>query len=223
MDLSTLIIGAKQTLAQVLGRTGTILYSAAETLSPGDIYILGLNPGGDSGLTIAQCLNVLPQKTDNAYLDEKWENRAGKYEIGEAPLQGRINWLVTALGYDVRRVCASNLVFMQSRDANGIDFPKDADLCWPVHEQILKIVRPKLVLAFGNSSVSPYSYLHQLFGGNEETVPSGHGSWECRGFEAEIAGSKLHVAGLPHLSRYSPIGKESVVKWLKEKIGALGT
>lgn len=219
MDLSTLITCAKQSLAQVLDRTGTILYSAAETLSSGDIYILGLNPGGDSGLTIAQSLGALPQKTDNAYLDEEWENRAGKYKQGGAPLQGRIRWLVTALGYDLGRVCASNSVFMQSWDAKGLDFPKDADICWPVHEEILRIVRPKLVLAFGNSSVSPYNYLYQRFGGDEETMPSGHGSWKCRGFETEIADNKLHVAGLPHLSRYSPIGKESVVKWLKEKIG----
>jgi hypothetical protein len=220
MALAKFIADAKRSLGPVLNRTGGILYSAADTLSLGEIYILGLNPGGDGGPTIAQDLDALLDRKDNSYLDEKWENRAGSYSPGQAPLQRRVNWLISALGYDLRRVCASNLIFMKSRSESGVNYPGDADLCWPVHERILGLVHPRLVLAFGNSSLSPYAYFRQRFsrGNNEETVPSGHGSWKCRGFDASVANYKLYVAGLPHLSRYSPIGKEEVVEWLKNRI-----
>ncbi|MDH4555752.1 hypothetical protein E8F11_11310 [Pseudomonas sp. BN417] len=218
MVIAQFVASAESHLALVLDRAGCILYSAAQTLCPGDIYVLGLNPGGEGGPTIGQHLEKLPCQSANAYLDESWENRAGTYSPGNAPLQRRLAWLIRELGYDLRNVCASNLVFMKSRDASGIVYPLDADLCWPVHEQIIGHVQPKLILAFGNSPVSPYGHMRQLFQGHEEMVPSGHGSWSCRGFEAELSGRKVFIAGLPHLSRYSPIGRREVVDWLKSKI-----
>src|ERR1022692_2346551 len=129
MALAKFIADAKRSLGPVLNRTGGIRYSATDTLSLGNIYILGLNPGGDGGPTIAQDLDALLGKKDNSYLDEKWENRAGSYSPGQAPLQRRVNWLISALGYDLRRVCMSNLIFMKSRGESGIKYPGDADLC----------------------------------------------------------------------------------------------
>jgi len=67
---------ATEHLSSVMDRSGGILYSSVETLCPGDIYILGLNPGGESGWTIANHLEALPSKQQNSYLDEAWENRA---------------------------------------------------------------------------------------------------------------------------------------------------
>lgn len=204
----------------VLNKSGTVLYSASNTLVKGDVYILGLNPGGVDGPSIAQDLSVLPNKSHNSYLDESWGNRVDA--DGQAPLQKRLNGLVNAIGADLRNVCASNLIFMRSQSAKGIDFPKDADTCWPVHEKILGIVQPKLIIAFGNSSISPYRYLFHKFNSNnnEDILESGHGSWKCRGFEASIARRKVYIAGFPHLSRYSPFDKngdirDSLITWLK--------
>jgi capsule polysaccharide export protein KpsC/LpsZ len=50
-----------------------------------------------------------------------------------------------------------------------------------------------------------------------DAATSGHGSWSLKGFHAQIAGQSVFVAGLPHLSRYSPIGKQHVVTWLKNE------
>jgi hypothetical protein len=218
-ELADFISDAKRSLSQVLHRIGGILYSAADTLSQGDIYVLGLNPGGDGGPTIAQDLDALATKTDNCYLDESWENKIKRYNPGQAPLQLRLNWLINALGYDLRRVCASNIIFMKSRDARGLHYPGDADLCWPVHERILRVVRPKVILTFGNSfSLSPYAYLLQRLAASDHAMSSGHGSWKCRGFETKMDNRRLFVVGIPHLSRYSPIGRQAVVDWLKKGI-----
>lgn len=96
--------------------------------------------------------------------------------------------------------------------------PSDANVCWPVHQEILKIVNPTLVLAYGNSAKSPYSFLKTKYGTREQTFPSGHGDWECRAFRAD---SGFWVVGLPHLSRYDITGHPPVVDWIKGLPGAL--
>lgn len=227
MNISKLINESELLLGREnLNRGGGILYSASHTLARGDLYILGFNPGGEDGTSpsISQHLATLPSKTENSYIDETWGDR-GDDKKGQAPLQVRIRKLVECIGADLKNVCASNLIFMQSRKATGIKYPEDADACWPVHEKILDIVQPKLIIAFGNSSVSPYRYLfHKLkVVGHEDILDSGHGSWKCRGFEALVDGREVYIAGFPHLSRYSPLNKsgevkEHLVAWLKGKV-----
>jgi uracil-DNA glycosylase len=92
---------------------------------------------------------------------------------------------------------------------------EDANVCWPVHEALFSIIQPRLILAFGNSSFSPYAYLHWRYGGEQTQVDSGHGTWKLKGFHTRIADKRVFVAGLPHLSRYNPIGKQSVIDWIQ--------
>ena len=208
---------ARNNLAGLLDKPGSILYSSHETLKPGDVYLLGFNPGGSGGNPIKRSIDQLLKSTTNAYLDERWENQNGFWAIGEAPLQKRIQWVLESIKLNPRDVCASNLIFFQSSKASDISFSL-AKQCWPVHEAILSIVKPKLIIAFGNSGTSPYGYMHSLLGGKEESFPSGHGNWQVKGFASEINGRSVYVTGLPHLSRYSPIGKNHVVEWLSKKI-----
>jgi len=78
---------AKTSLAGLLDKPGSILYSSHETLKPGDVYLLGFNPGGTGGSPIERSINKLLTNTTNAYLDESWENQNGVWGNGEAPLQ----------------------------------------------------------------------------------------------------------------------------------------
>lgn len=205
--------------ADVLKRSGATFYSAASTLRPGDVYVLGVNPGGGPEITstIGDSLDQLPANMTNSYLDEDWGKGQGK-----APLQQRLTKLAACLDLDLRDVCASNLVFMRSRDMSGIKFWKDAELCWPLHDLVLDTVRPKLILTFGNSADSPYAFLREKLtpSGPEDSISSGHGSWQCRGFQAKRHGNSVYVAGFPHLSRYRPLGDDgevrpNVAKWLR--------
>jgi hypothetical protein len=208
---------AKESLAGILDRPGSILYSSHETLKSGDVYLLGFNPGGSGSRSVESSIESILINTTNAYLDESWRNKNGVWENGEAPLQKRISWLLKSIGINTRDVCASNLIFFQSRQASDISFSL-AKKCWPVHEAILNIVKPKIIIAFGNSTASPYGYLKSMLDGKEESIPSGHGSWSIKGFSCQINGHPVYIAGLPHLSRYSPIGKNHVVEWLSEKM-----
>ncbi len=210
----------------LLEEKGCVLYSAFSTLKRGRFYILGLNPGGEDGFgtTIAESFDELPQYTGNAYLDEAW----GKYEKkGEHPLQRHLKLLMEELGEDLKNVCASNLIFVRSKDQNGIEnFVEEAEKCWPVHEMILDIVKPRVIIAFGNGSISPFNFLHsnKINGEKymEDEIPAKWGNWKCRSFGGKIETSNetldLLVLGIPHLSRYTVEGRQDVLNWLREKI-----
>ena len=175
---------------------------------------MGFNPGGDPNNineTVGQSIANFPLNKENPYLDEKW----GLYDAGKAPLQRRLQYIFDNINVSLRETPASNLIFTRSVMASDItDWHSMANLCWPVHEKILHIVRPKIILTFGNGPVSPYEYIKSRSDNiGEETIPSGHGTWVCRKFTVP---QKYTVIGLPHLSRYNIIGKENVIEWIKE-------
>lgn len=124
--------------------------------------------------------------------------------------------MLEKMGYQPREVCSSNLIFIRRRDYRGVEYSL-ADVCWPIHDEIIGTVKPNLIIAFGNSATSPYDYLRNKFyaGCRDESIPSGHGSWVVRGFDTVINGKNTCVIGLPHLSRYSPIGKHNAIEWIK--------
>jgi hypothetical protein len=208
---------ARENLSDFLGEAGGIMYSSHETLAPGQVYLLGFNPGGTGGNALGVNIDSMLRNTTNSYLDESWENDNGESANGKAPLQRRVQWVLENIGLNPREVCASNLIFLQSRGANDISYSL-AEKCWPVHEAILNIVQPKLIIAFGNSEISPFGFLHSMFGGDIEYLPSGHGDWTLKGFDCQINGRAVYIAGLPHLSRYSPIKRAQVVEWLSKHI-----
>ena len=210
---------ATDQLRPVLANSGYVLYSDAKSLQPCPVCLLGHNPGGSpddqADATVRASLEALPGKTLNNYLDEAWTTASQRsWSKGQAPLQRRVVWLLQQLGLSPRRVPCSNLIFVRSIDVTGSSFKELSDLCWQVHEQILEIVAPKLLLVFGNSDPSPYSYLSEKLGSTDErTCESGHGNWQCRSFHSR----DYTVVGLPHLSRYNVIGKHDVIRWIKEQ------
>jgi len=204
-------------LSDHLAETGSILYSSYKTLKPGALYILGFNPGGEGGDTLKENIDSMLTRESNSYLDEEWENNNGSWEKGEAPLQKRLIWLTKELGYNLREICASNLIFIKSQNQKSIDY-NIAMKCWPIHEEILKLVKPKVILTFGNSNTSPYHFLHSKYKGEEFSEQSGHGNWLIKSFETRINEQKTVVIGLPHLSRYSPVNKDHVIRFIKNKI-----
>jgi hypothetical protein len=188
------------------------MYSSVDTLAPGEIYVLGINPGlgRDDYSTIGESLDDLATYFRNAYLDEEWHKDARG--AGNSVIQHRMIWLLTAMGYEPRSVCASNLVFVRSKDQSGAKIYASA--CWPVHLRILSIVRPQLVLTMGKF---PFDFLVARCKAAQPLagIASGHGDWMCRAIQGVIEGRKLTVAAIPHLSRYKVDKHPGVVEWLR--------
>jgi hypothetical protein len=215
-EISRFVEFCKLQLRPIEKESGRILYSSIETLRPGSVYILGHNPGGSpvnqSAETIKSSVTSLSTKKINYYLDEAWFTDKKSYSKGLAPLQQRIVWLLQQLGLNPRDVAASNLIFARSADAASIKFNRYANLCWPVHERIIDIIKPKILIVFGNSLDTPYTFLRDIYGAQaESSYSSGHGDWMCRSFNVK---NRFSVIGLPHLSRYKIISHCDVVDWI---------
>ena len=218
VQLNDFIRAVKGDLSRVLDQSGRMLYSSTKTLKPGDIYLLGVHPGPDpggiDGKNLADNLDSLSGETADSDPIGYWDQ--GRSEKNE--LQRRVVWLLESLGYSPGDVCASNLIFMRSAGEEGCGYPQSAAICWPVHERILRIVRPKLILCFGRK---PLNYLVRRLPGSAaplEHFPSGHGTWKCRATRKGVAGQFVTIASVPYLGRYDIARHPLVVDWIKSKV-----
>jgi len=143
----------------LLERSGKVFYSGRNAFSaPCPIYMLGVNPGGSPdnhptetvGHHSNSVLHSLPADW-SAYRDESWEGAApGTY--GMAP---RVLHLLRRLGLNPGAVPASNLVFVRSRREGDIqrnDMGAMADACWPFHNYAIELLRPRVILCFGQTA-----------------------------------------------------------------------
>jgi len=221
MTKDELPIFAKKVMRHFLNDFGELIYSSHDTLREGDVYLLGLNPGGAGHTTINNHIDLMLTRTENSYVDEAWTNNTSSYRKGEAPLQKRVAGLIHSLGYDIRNVCASNLIFKTTPSSDELCFGL-AGLCWQFHEELIELIKPKLILTFGNSKVSPYAFLKALFyresSSDEQVIAAGHGEWSCKGFHALVNGRKTFIVGLPHMSYYNPLEKPFLTDWLTSNI-----
>lgn len=112
-----------------------------------DLYVLGLNPGGDPAdrrETIA--VNVEQVRSDpenwSALLDQSWG-----HPPGQAPLQRQLCSVLGRLGLDPREVPFSDVVFARTRQANQLhDHERLMELCWPFHQAVIHGLRVRVVL-----------------------------------------------------------------------------
>jgi hypothetical protein len=217
---------AEQYFGHLFNRYGEGIYSSHETLKKGDVYLLGLNPGGEGHTLLGDFISKTLTRTENSYLDETWINgQSKKYVKGGAPLQKRIQKLLVGLDQNVADVCASNLIFTTSKSSQDDNFNFGfAGTFWPFHKAVIEIIQPKVIITFGNAKLhSPFGFLKSMYCDDStsrtfESISAEHGTWECYGFKTVFNGRETAIIGLPHLSYYNP-DKESVLKWIKEYAG----
>ncbi len=222
MDISTLIDRLKTHLDPIINESGSIVFSSVETIAKGDIYTLGLNPGGETYIPLKRIITELPDKKSNAYTDECWGNRKNSsYKMGQHPLQRNFTGLIKAIGYDPSLIFSSNLIFSRSRNQHGAKYPINADLCWPVHQEFIKIVDPRCFIVFGNSKISPFQYIKDKYLLEKiDSIDSGHGRWKCHFFKGVIESKERLLIGLPHLSRYYITYHIEVINCIKSVLSA---
>ncbi|MEA1015158.1 hypothetical protein [Sphingosinicella sp. LY1275] len=196
----------------LIERSGSALYSAEATLVSGPVYLLGLNPGGVAGASLAQSI-AASRAGNNAYLDEEWAPGGRRYGKGEAPLQRRIQALCKSMGRNTRDVPASNLAFTRSTGVSSHPgFPGAIDLCEPVHRIFIAAIKPRFVMTFGNLK-------HFSRGVEIETIESidaRHGQWQAHRGTALAFGHRVAFANVPHLSFWASEYRGDVVDWAVE-------
>jgi len=232
--LSQLFTVVETHLGFDIHESGSVLYSGLHTLNPGRFYYLGLNPGGEPTDNPAESIktHIEQSRTEhNAFLDEEWSPGSRIYEAGAAPQQLHVQTLARLLGVPLRDMFASELIFVRSRATGGVDYANLAKKCWPVHQWMLNIVKPAIVVTNGNSEgKSAYSYVRNAFREDglflNELTPaeSGHRRYWLKATRVSGHPSVKLILGIPHLSYYhlSTERNRSIVEsWLKTTVNEL--
>lgn len=195
--------------AGLIDSPGAVLYSAAETLRPGPVYLLGLNPGGAEGSTLRDSI-MRSRAQHNAYLDEEWAPGGHMQPKGQATLQRRIQNLCSIMGVDTRDVPASNLVFTRStRISTHLSFPAALKLCLPVHDIFIDAIQPRFLMTFGSiaNSKMAVNITHM------EERSAKHGTWMAYRGKGTIAGREIAFGNVPHMSLWASDKRPEVVQW----------
>ncbi len=178
---------------------GEVFSTGTNSLRPGDLYILGLNPMfGTAYPTIRNHVANWSLDAYSAFTDQCWQKRCWNMDCyglqenagcncrrGTQPHQRAVQRIVEMArpGQDIRTVFATNAIFASSTDADrfkretGFSLPKAFDVCWPAHQFFLSHVQPKVILSLGYSqNASAFSLIMKKAGRighiNCHTVPN---------------------------------------------------
>lgn len=216
-----------------LAAGGKIFYNGPAAFRPGRFCIYGLNPGipkpgrVTEGQSLQENISDFPSKNGN--------DNYGSIDKSDkpSPLQRRFRTIVDDYLYGERpeTVVTTNIIFRRSRSLSdlGMPFEQAAARCWPIHERILNIVRPRLILAFGSGFHSAYWWLSgQMpekfctgWRAEERRLASGHGGWKVCCVRGTLMGRPTTLVGMPHLGRYKPHPESEGMMMLKQEISQL--
>ncbi len=187
---------------KISDRSGSVFYSGRTAFAKSsDIYLLGLNPGGDPNDADTITLDIAEAKGRkdsawSAYKDQAWKQG---YSEGGMPMQRRVRHLISGLGLDIQSVPASNVVFVRSKREAALKAEKNflLDTCWPVHEAVIRDLHVRLVLCLGGTAgawVRQKMGAHKWVGDFEEENDRRWKSWAHKNSDG------LHVVTLTHPS-----------------------
>jgi hypothetical protein len=225
---------ARRRLGEVCEATGEVLGTSWRGISEGlPIYIMGINPGGGCQ-KIGKNIECIPESTSagqvadpldgntrspwwSNYLDDYWkENRSFH------PIQKHLFAFASALtpSIDLRRVCGTNLVFEASAHPSEIkNWQHKVESCWSVHELLMNIVRPKVLLTFGEPTRefvhSKCAPIHDY--GQWPEVRSSRQRF-CTTYRGLLVGRDVRVISVPHLGRFSLADKPTLMGWLQRLV-----
>jgi hypothetical protein len=193
----------------VIDKSGSVFYSGRAAFSaPSSVYVLGLNPGGNpnqpGGETVrAQTSKVLSKTWPeywSAYRDESWENAPP----GTWRLQPRVLHLMNGLDLDPGLVPSSNLVFVRSARATGVQ-GNIAGLVaetWPFHQAVIEALGVRVILCFGKLAGH---WTAKMLGANQlvgELVETNKRRWRSLAFE-NSAGTVVVRATHPSIADWT--------------------
>lgn len=209
-------------------KSGSVFFSGRETLRPGLVYFLGINPGGrpdDDDRREWIRNNILPRHGENAYY-EAWEpGKAGAHpfqrnvkkflgslkDIGILPETERLLREHRAKDAEkpaledeecfIRSICSSNLCFIRSPAVTALRSGLRKAIAEDIHDYILNaMVKPSIVLINGLGAYDVFRDMLGLAGGRGKPLETG---MKCKVWVRALDRDKL-LAGIPHLSPRRP-------------------
>jgi len=155
--LHAILAAAHHASEDIVDRSGSVFYSGQSAFSsPCPVYILGLNPGGSPELQAAETIGRDLMEWDDRpaswsrYVDESWRQQLP----GTHGMQPRMRHMFSALGFDLRQIPASNVVFVRTNCEADLKL-EAGDLlskCWPFHETVIKQLEVRTLLCLGSTA-----------------------------------------------------------------------
>ena len=143
--------------AEMLDRSGSVFYSSRPAFSgKRQIYLLGLNPGGDPDShkedTVGKRINEWKERTEpySSYINEHWSKTSGQQNA----TQIKIQHLFTQLDADLLLTPASNVIFARTRSEDDLVSEKTSllDICWPVHQAVIEDLEIDMIICLGQTA-----------------------------------------------------------------------
>lgn len=142
---------------EMLDRSGSVFYSSRPAFSgKRQIYLLGLNPGGDPTThkddTVGKRINEWKDRTEpySSYIKENWS------EASDQPnaTQLRIQHLFKQLDRPLLLTPASNVIFARTRSEDDLISGKASllDICWPVHQAVIESLEIDMIICLGKTA-----------------------------------------------------------------------
>ena len=186
---------------------GNVIMSRLKTLRKGHFYLMGLNPGGiaEGTRTIRQTLRLPTSAQPTG-----WRDRVSV--LPNDRIADRAECILAALSINSSdEPFTTNAVFRRSVDEKSL---KDAwdhwwDEAWPVHQIMLAIVRPRLIVVMGKTAWEMLRTPKRKAGNRYqrlEGVPQRGQANEgtlCEGVYLDLGDGLKHcttLLGLPHFS-----------------------
>ncbi|MDZ4733248.1 MAG: hypothetical protein SGJ16_06660 [Nitrospirota bacterium] len=218
----TLALRGEGLLSQQLEKLKyAVFYSnPTETLKPGELYLIGLNPGGSEKDKTGEDISYEKESF------KAWQTMKAWYPFGDddcgdvskrTQLQRRICSLIEELQKSLPHeligteyVFASNLYFFRTPDQQILKdllkaLPQDLGDCWYFHREFLEKVQPRAILTFGNGDgFSTFTKVCEKLGGTPEPGERWNGRVRTKYSIIQPFWNRRRIAliGLPHLSRY---------------------
>ncbi len=199
----------KSSLGDMAQLGGEVFSSGIDTLQRGPLYILGLNPGGNSAsyLKISEHVARWDLERYSAFVDQCWNQECwnldsfGRQKALEqcSCIRGRhrhqraVRTIVDCMipGIDIRSVFATNAIFLASkeakafRDKTGYSLKVAREKCWEVHRYLLARVLPKVILCLGYGEYD--SAFSLLKGESKPALPTQTHRRDFKWFEGEFS------------------------------------
>jgi hypothetical protein len=143
--------------SELLDESGKVFYSGRAAFEQkAALYLIGCNPGGNPemhpGETVRSNIELVRSAIQpwSAYLDEDWHG-------GASLMRKSVPHLASQLGFDLRTIPASNLLFVRSETMAKLGKSPNIieDHCWFFHAELISRLEPRIVVCMGFTDTGP--------------------------------------------------------------------